>query len=79
MPGMNDLFDLKYVYIQCNLKKINKKESRQVIMDSLCSCLKNLLTIEINFDESKTDIRLELVGKVLSELMDVLERKNIVR
>lgn len=47
-------------------------------MEPLCNCLRNLLVIEINFDETKTDAKLELVSKVLSELMDVLERKNIV-
>ena len=47
-------------------------------MEPLCNCLRNLLVIEINFDETKTDVKLELVSKVLSELMDVLERKNIV-
>jgi len=46
-------------------------------MEPLCNCLRNLLVIEINFEESKTDARLELVSKVLAELMDVLERKNI--
>jgi len=47
------------------------------MMEPLCNCLRNLLVIEINFEESKTDARLELVSKVLAELMDVLERKNI--
>lgn len=38
-----------------------------------------LLTIDGSSDEkNRIDVKLELVGKVLSELMDVMEKKNIV-
>lgn len=56
-----------------------KLESRKVIMEPLCKSLNNLLFIEnANEDKSKIYTRLEQVGKVFAELLDVLEKKNIV-
>jgi hypothetical protein len=48
-------------------------------MERLCVSLNNLLVID-NSNEEKTKIamRLDSVGKVFAELMDVLEKKNIV-
>jgi hypothetical protein len=48
-------------------------------MEPLCKSLNNLLFIEnANEDKNKIYTRLEQVGKVFAELMDVLEKKNIV-
>ena len=48
-------------------------------MEPLCKSLNNLLFIEnANEDKSKIYTRLEQVGKVFAELLDVLEKKNIV-
>ncbi len=48
-------------------------------MEKLCVALSNLLTIDnSNEEKSKVGTRLESVGKVFTELMDVLEKKNIV-
>lgn len=49
-------------------------------MDPLCKALTNLLTIDNpNEEKTKIDMRLESIGKVFAELMDVLEKKNIVK
>ena len=54
-------------------------ESRRVIIEPLCKALTNLLIIDnTNEDKSKIDQKLEQVGKVFAELMDVIEKKSIV-
>lgn len=56
-------------------------ESRRVVIEPLCNTLTNLLLVDIfssNEDKSKTDAKLDLVGKVFAELMDVIEKRNIV-
>ena len=48
-------------------------------MERLCSTLNNLLIIDnVNEEKAKIESKLEQVGKVFAELMDVLEKKNIV-
>jgi hypothetical protein len=48
-------------------------------MEKLCGSLNTLLTIDnSNEDKLKIASRLESVGKVFVELLDVLEKKNIV-
>ncbi len=48
-------------------------------MEPLCKSLINLLCIENTNDERiKIETKLDSVGKVFAELMDVLEKKNIV-
>lgn len=61
-------------------KLFENPESRCIIIEPLCSTLKNLLTIESHYEEKRQgpiESRLEAVGKIISELMDVLEKKNI--
>jgi len=54
-------------------------ESRRVIVEPLCKAFINLLTLDnTNEDKTKIDQKLEQVGKVFSELMDVIEKKSIV-
>ena len=54
-------------------------ESRRVIIEPLCKALTSLLIIDnTNEDKSKIDQKLEQVGRVFAELMDVIEKKSIV-
>jgi len=56
-------------------------EARLILMPPLCTTISNLLTIDPAYDEKKNgplETRLESIGRVLSELMDVLEaQKNV--
>ena len=54
-------------------------ESRRVIVEPLCKAFTNLLTIDNTHDDKiKIEQKLEQVGKVFSELMDVIEKRSIV-
>ena len=54
-------------------------ESRRVIVEPLCKAFINMLTLDnTNEDKAKVDQKLEQVGRVFSELMDVIEKKSIV-
>lgn len=51
-----------------------------MLIEPLCRSITNLITIDNrNEEKAKIDAKLESVGKVFAELMDVLEKKNIVR
>lgn len=61
-------------------KLFESPEGRKILVEPLCTTLRNLLTIKSNYDEKKqgpVECRLEAVGKIITELMDVLENKNI--
>lgn len=68
-----------------NTKLFETPESRRVVMGHVCSALNNLLTNPASSNESlhpteeksKLEQRLEAVGRVVSELMNVLERKSV--
>lgn len=66
--------------LKIKIKKIpNDLESRRVLMEQICKSITSLLSVEMsNEDRTKIDVKLEAVGKVLTELMDVIEKKNIV-
>lgn len=50
-----------------------------MLIEPLCKSIINLIAIDNrNEEKSKIDVKLESVGKVFAELMDVLEKKNIV-
>ncbi len=56
-------------------------EARLIFMQPLCATINALLTIEPGYDEKKQgslETRLESVGRVLSELVDVLEAQKTV-
>lgn len=66
------------VFLEFNFLTLSS-DGRHVLIQPLCQAISNLITIDNrNEDKSKIDSKLELVGKVLAELMDVLEKKNIV-
>ena len=57
------------------------EESRSVLIEPMCRTIRSLLRIEgLNIEEKKQgfiEARHEAVVKILAELMDVLEKKNI--
>ena len=53
-------------------------ETRQILIEPFCKALNHLLSIENNDDRDKIDRRIEDTGNLFAELMDVLERKDIV-
>lgn len=59
-------------------KLFESPKSRNILMPPLCEALKTLLTInDSDKSQGKFEIKLEAVGRLIAELMDVLEKPNI--
>ena len=75
----------KYVLQTQFLPKLIKSKlfedprSRHILMPPLCDTIKKLLMIKDSdaLSQSKYDAKLEVLGNIVAQLMDVLEKKNI--
>lgn len=59
-------------------KLFESPKSRNIIMPPLCEAFKTLLTItDSEKKQGKFEVKLEAVGRIIAELMHVLEKPNI--
>jgi hypothetical protein len=60
-------------------KLFEHAESREVLIEPICKTISDLLMIQsVDDDKSKIYKQLDHIGKIIAELMDVLEKKNVI-
>jgi hypothetical protein len=68
----------KFLSKLINSRLFEIQESRNLIIEPLCKTLSKMILLETSEERHVIDARLESIGRLFTELMNVLEKKDIV-